>query len=63
MVTIESSDIGMTGSTDALRLLERLTEYFSGNGNIGTDSNNGLAGESDVALRNLTTLVLVTASA
>jgi iron complex outermembrane receptor protein len=59
VVTIESSDIGMSGATDPLRLLRQLTPFFAGNGNVGTEANNGLAGESDIALRNLTTLVLV----
>jgi len=36
-----------------------MTPFFSGNGNIGTELNNGGAGESNVALRNLTTLVLI----
>ena len=59
VVTIESSDIGMSGATDALGLVKRLTPFFAGNGNVGTELNNGGAGESNVALRNLTTLVLI----
>lgn len=59
VVTIQSSDIGQSGATDPMRLLRQLTPYFSGSGNIGTESNNGEAGESYVALRNLTTLVLI----
>ncbi len=59
VVTIQNSDIGQSGATDPLRLLRQLTPYFAGNGNIGTEQNNGLAGESYVALRNLTTLVLI----
>ena len=59
VVTIESADIGQSGATDALRLLRQLTPYFSGSGNVGTETNNGYAGESNVALRNLVTLVLL----
>jgi iron complex outermembrane recepter protein len=59
VVSLENSEIGMSGTTDALQLIKQLTPYFSGNGNIGTELNNGGAGESNVALRNLTTLVLV----
>jgi iron complex outermembrane recepter protein len=59
VTTIESSDIGASGATDPLRLLRQLTPLFSGNGNQGTEANNGAAGESYVALRNLTTLVLI----
>ena len=59
VVTIESSDIGQSGATDPLRLLRQLTPFFAGNGNQGTEANNGAAGESYVALRNLTTLVLI----
>lgn len=59
VVTIEAGAIGQTGATDPLSLLRDVTPFFSGNGNIGTEANNGLAGESYVALRNLTTLVLI----
>ncbi len=59
VVTIERSDIGQSGATDALRLLRQLTPFFAGSGNIGTETNNGYAGESNVSLRNLVTLVLL----
>src|SRR5277367_915996 len=59
VVTIQSSDIGQSGATDALRLLRQLTPFFSGNGNVGTELNNAGSGESNVALRNLPTLVLL----
>jgi iron complex outermembrane receptor protein len=59
VVTIQSTDVGQSGATDALRLLRQLTPFFAGSGNVGTEANNGAAGESNVALRNLTTLVLV----
>src|ERR1041384_3578744 len=59
VVTLQSSELGVSGSTDALQLLRQLTPYFAGNGNLGTEMNNGGAGESNVALRNLSTLVLV----
>ena len=59
VVTIEQANIGMSGSTDVLGLLKQQTPFFSGNGNVGTELNNGGAGSSYVALRNLTTLVLL----
>jgi iron complex outermembrane receptor protein len=59
VVRIQSSDIGQSGATDPLRLLRQMTPFFSGSGNFGTEANNGAAGESYVALRNLTTLVLI----
>jgi iron complex outermembrane recepter protein len=59
VVTIQSADIGQSGATDPLNLLKELTPFFAGNANLGTESNNGYAGESNVALRNLQTLVLV----
>ncbi len=59
VVTIENSDIGQSGATDPLRLLRQVTPFFAGSSNIGTEANNGLAGESEVALRNLATLVLI----
>ncbi|HVS53246.1 MAG TPA: TonB-dependent receptor plug domain-containing protein [Opitutaceae bacterium] len=59
VVTLQSSDMGRIGATDPLQMLRELTPYFSGNGNLGTESNNGYGGESNVSLRNLTTLVLV----
>jgi iron complex outermembrane recepter protein len=59
VVTLQSSEIGKSGTTDPVQLLKQLTPYFSGNGNYSTESNNGYAGESTIALRNLTTLVLI----
>jgi iron complex outermembrane receptor protein len=59
IVTIQSADVGMSGGSDPLQLLRELTPYFAGNNNIGTESDNGYAGESNVALRNLDTLVLI----
>ena len=59
VVTIESTDVGQSGATDPLRLLRQLTPFFAGSGNVGTELNNGGAGESNVALRNLNTLVLI----
>jgi iron complex outermembrane receptor protein len=58
-VTLETAELGVSGSTDPLQLLRQMTPYFAGNGNVGTELNNGGAGESNVALRNLTTLVLL----
>jgi iron complex outermembrane receptor protein len=59
VVSIEAAEIGRSGATDPLQMLKQMTPYFAGNGNIGTESNNGYAGESNVALRNLETLVLI----
>lgn len=59
VVVIERAKIGQTGATDALRLLKSLTPLFSGNGNVGQEVNNGGSGRTFVALRNLTTLVLL----
>lgn len=59
VVTIERSEIGQNGATDALRLLKSLTPVFSGNANVGNEVDNGGFGESAVALRNLVTLVLI----
>jgi len=59
VVQIQSSEIGASGASDPLRLLRQLTPFFAGNGNVGTELNNGGGGESNVALRNLTTLVLI----
>lgn len=58
-ITLENTEIARSGSTDPLQLMRQLTPYFSGNGNLGTELNNGGGGESYVALRNLTTLVLI----
>jgi len=59
VVTIQAADVAESGATDPLRLLRQLTPFFSGSGNVGTEANNGAAGESQVALRNLQTLVLI----
>ena len=59
MVSIQSSDIGQTAAGDPLQLLKEITPFFSGSGNSGTEGNNGKSGESNVALRNLPTLVLL----
>ena len=59
VVIIERSKVGLSGATDALRLLKTLTPFFSGNGNVGQELNNGGNGSTNVALRNLTTLVLL----
>ncbi len=59
VVVIERSKIGASGATDALRLLKSLTPLFQGNGNVGQELNNGGSGRTFLALRNLTTLVLM----
>lgn len=59
VVTIGQAEAGQSGATDPLRLLRQLTPLFAGNGNTGTEANNGAGGETNVALRNLPTLVLI----
>ena len=59
VVILERSQIGLTGATDPLKLLKSLTPFFSGNGNVGQELNNGGNGSTNIALRNLTTLVLL----
>ncbi|HKB57505.1 MAG TPA: TonB-dependent receptor plug domain-containing protein, partial [Lacunisphaera sp.] len=59
VVILERSQIGLTGATDPLKLLKTLTPFFSGNGNVGQELNNGGNGSTNIALRNLTTLVLL----
>lgn len=59
VVTLDPTTMINTGATDTLRMLKQMTPYFSGNGNLGTELNNGGGGESNVALRNLTTLALI----
>ena len=59
IVILERSKIGLTGATDALQLLKDATPFFSGNGNIGQELNNGGSGQTFASLRNLTTLDLI----
>ena len=66
VIALDSQQLGMSGATDTLDLFRRQTPYFFGNGNIGKEVNNtsdgshgSSLGESQVALRNLTTLVLL----
>jgi iron complex outermembrane receptor protein len=56
---VNSQTIRSTGVTDVSQLLKKFNPDFQGNGNVSTETNNGGGGESYVALRNLTTLVLV----
>ncbi len=56
---ITDRTIRSTGVTDATQLLKKFNPDFQGNGNVSTEVNNGGGGEANVALRNLTTLVLV----
>ncbi|MEN9677598.1 MAG: hypothetical protein RIS76_3494, partial [Verrucomicrobiota bacterium] len=54
-----ASQISETGAMDALQALKRLGVNFTGNGNIGQTLNNGGFGEANIAINNLTTLVLL----
>ena len=56
---ISDRTIEASGVTDTTQLLKRLNPGFMGNGNQSTERNNGGGGEAYIALRNLTTLVLV----
>jgi len=60
VVTLDAKEFNFSGATDTLDFFRKETPYFMGNGNIGKEVNNGGPnGESYVALRNLTTLVLI----
>ena len=56
---VSDKTIRSSGVTDTAQLLKKFNPGFMGNGNISTEVNNGGGGEANVALRNLTTLVLV----
>jgi outer membrane receptor protein involved in Fe transport len=62
VTVVDSTQVEGFGDTNILESLKRLDVAFTGNGNLGTEANNvgdGGGGESYVALRNLTTLVLM----
>lgn len=59
VTVIDGTAIPSLGDDNILQVLKRLDVSFTGNGNLGTELDNGGAGESYVALRNLTTLVLL----
>lgn len=57
---VTSADIQKAGTTDMIGTLRKLNVSFSGTGNIGSELNNSSTyGETTIALRNLTTLVLL----
>ncbi len=57
---VTAADIQKAGTTDMITTLRKLNVNFSGNGSIGSELNNSSTyGESQIALRNLTTLVLL----
>jgi iron complex outermembrane receptor protein len=57
--TVTAVEIERTGAQDVLELVKKISPVFSGNVNVGQEVNNGGAGESNVAIRNLRTLVLL----
>jgi len=57
--TLGTVEIQKAGSQDILSVLKTVSPAFAGNGNIGQSLNNGGFGESYVALRNLSTLLLI----
>ena len=57
--TVEAERIALTGQQDILAVLRRYSTSFAGSGNVGQTENNGGYGEANVALRNLSTLVLL----
>lgn len=57
---VTSADIEKAGTPDLVTTLRKLNVNFVGNGNIGAELNNSSTyGENQIALRNLTTLVLL----
>lgn len=57
--TVTPAAIERSGAQDVLSLVRKLSASFSGNGNVGQTVNNGGAGEANIAVRNLPTLVLL----
>jgi hypothetical protein len=57
--TVDAERIALTGQQDILAVLRRYSTSFAGSGNAGQTENNGGFGEANVALRNLSTLVLL----
>jgi len=56
---VGAAAIEKSGGTDVLDVLKKVSASFSGNGNLGKTLNNGGYGEANVAVRNLSTLVLL----
>jgi iron complex outermembrane receptor protein len=56
---VSDKQIASSGVTDTAQLLKKLNPGFMGNGNVSTETNNGGGGEAYIALRNITTLVLL----
>jgi outer membrane receptor protein involved in Fe transport len=57
--TVDAERITLTGQQDILAVLRRYSTSFAGSGNAGQTENNGGFGEANVALRNLSTLILL----
>jgi len=57
--TVGAERIALTGQQDILAVLRRYSTSFAGSGNVGQTENNGGYGEANVAVRNLSTLVLL----
>lgn len=57
--TVSTVELQKAASMDVLDALKKLSPSFSGNGNYGQTVNNGGGGEAYIALRNLSTLVLL----
>src|SRR5881396_1249321 len=56
---VSAERIQQVGSQDVLATLKTLNPGFAGNANVGQTVNNGGFGEANVAIRNLSTLVLL----
>src|SRR5206468_5997655 len=56
---VPAERIQQAGSQDVLATLKALNPGFAGNSNVGQTVNNGAFGEANVAIRNLSTLVLL----
>ncbi len=57
--TIGTAKIEQIGAQDVLDLVKKVSTAFSGNVNVGQTVNNGGFGEANVAIRNLSTLVML----
>ncbi len=59
VAVVTASEIQKLGSSDILQALKRISPSLGGNLNVGQELNNGGFGESNIALRNQPTLVLL----
>jgi iron complex outermembrane receptor protein len=55
----QEARLEQSGTQDVLAALKKIDPSFGGNGNVGQTENNGGGGEANIAVRNLSTLVLL----